>query len=384
MAGRTDRRTMNTEKNTIFPAYMLGFGLMRLPRKDDVIDVEQTAAMANAYLAAGGTYFDTAYVYGGSEVAFREAVVKRHKREEFVVANKLPLWNVKKPEDMQTIFEESLSRCGLEYIDYYLLHAMNPERFAFAEEVGAWEFCKKLKEQGKIRHIGFSYHAGPKALDEVLTAHPETEFVQLQLNYLDWESSSVRARENYEVCRKHGVEIIVMEPVKGGTLANPGEEILEKFHSFAPQASAASYALRFVGSLPGVSMILSGMSDTAQMNDNLATFTEFCCLSEAEEAAVWEAASILWKKNLIPCTACRYCCEGCPMEISIPEMLQCLNQGASTDGVEAAKTAYEKLITEAGSGKASACVQCGQCESACPQHIEIVKLLEKAAKSFEV
>lgn len=373
---------MNTTKNSIFPEKMLGFGLMRLPKNGDAIDIERTAEMANEFLASGCTYFDTAYVYTGSEEAFRKAIAERHDRSEYVIANKLPVWNMNTAEDGERIFEESLSRCGIEYFDYYLIHAMDKERLEKTERLGVWEFVKGLKEQGRIKHLGFSFHDAPEVLDEILTKHPETEFVQLQLNYLDWDNSSVCSAQIYDIARKHGKEIIVMEPVKGGTLANLDANQLALLQNGSGKGSAASFALRFVGSLEGVSMILSGMSTQEQITDNLDTFADFKPISEQEEAAIMTVKEQLWKQNKVPCTACRYCCDGCPMEIDIPRVLAVYNEGQRLDGIEKAKKEYEEMVSE-GLAKASACVECGQCEGACPQHIEVIKWLKRAAKMLE-
>jgi len=356
----------------------LGFGLMRLPKNGEEIYIPAVCKLADTFIEKGFTYFDTAYVYAGAEVAFREAVAKRYPRESYTVASKMAGWVLSDtfgPEDM---FRESLERCGVEYFDYYLLHSMQPSRNGFYDKYGCWEFCEQKKREGKIRNFGFSFHGGPELLDEMLTAHPDVDFVQLQINYADWNSNAIWSRANYEVCRKHGKDIVVMEPVKGGLLAEIKPELLKKFTAFNPEATAASYALRFVGSLPGVKMILSGMNSMEQMLDNISTFADFIPLSDAEKKAVEEVREEMLAVPVVPCTSCRYCCDGCPSQINIPDIFKAYNMLLTFGEHNRPHYFYDGLLAT-GSGKASACIECGQCEAACPQHIEIIAKLKEAS-----
>lgn len=360
----------------------LGFGLMRLPTlPDGKIDVEQTAAMVDAFLAGGGTYFDTAYVYTGSEEAARRALVERHPRGSYTLATKQNVHAARNAEEARQQLFTSLERLGTDYVDYYLLHAIMPQNAPLYEQYGIWEFVKEQKEAGRIRHIGFSFHGGPELLDKLLTEHTEVEFVQLQLNYADWESQEVRGRENYEVVRKHGKHIIVMEPVKGGALANPPAGIREMFDKAAPGASYPSWAVRYIASREGVAVVLSGMSTLGQVEDNLSTMHPFVPLSEDEEALIVRAQKILEDSVAIPCTACRYCVEGCPMNIPIPRIFKIRNSQLTYGDTERAKEDYADW-TE-GRGKASDCIHCLQCEDACPQHLHITDLLAECAAALE-
>jgi len=352
----------------------LGFGLMRLPKEGERIDIERTAAMANEFLMRGYTYFDTAYVYEGSEEAFRKAIGSRHNREEYLLANKLPVWPMKCKEDAQKIFDTSLERCGVDYFDYYMLHSLTDDKIDKLDEYDCWNFCLQKKAEGKIRHFGFSFHGSPEMLEKLLTAHPEVEFVQLQINYLDWDNGVIASGKCYDIVRRFGKDIIVMEPVKGGALASLKPEAAALLQNGSP----ASYALRFAGTLPGVMMVLSGMSDEAQMGDNLNTFDELKPFTEEEAAALKEAARITLDSPVIGCTACGYCVKGCPMDIPIPKIFDAYNrQLLSGKG----KDKYEK-VTE-GHGAASACIECGACEGVCPQHLPIIDTLKKAVECFE-
>ncbi len=352
----------------------LGFGLMRLPRDGERIDIERTAAMADEFLARGYTYFDTAYVYEGSEEAFFKAIGSRHKREEYLLADKLPLWPMKCKEDAEKIFETSLSRCGTDYFDYYMLHSLTDDKIAQLDEYDCWNFCLKKKAEGKIRNFGFSFHGSPAMLEQLLTKHPEVDFVQLQINYLDWDNGVIASGKCYEIAHRHGVPIIVMEPVKGGTLANLKPEAA----ALLKDGSPASYALRFAGTLPGVMMVLSGMSDEAQMRENLDTFDDLQPFSEEETAAIREVSRITLDSPVIGCTACEYCVKGCPMDIQIPKIFDAYNrQLLSGKG----KEKYEKVTSDHGA--ASACIECGACETVCPQHLPIIDTLKKATEVFE-
>ena len=359
-------------------AARLGFGLMRLPRIGNEIDVETTARMANRFLEAGFTYFDTAYVYEGSEEAFRKAVVERHPRESYTIADKLPSWSLSETVGPEDLFAESLRRCGVEYFDYYLLHNINEKSAPLFEQYDAWRFVNRMVQEGKIRHLGFSFHGSPALLEKTLAEHPEVEFVQLQINYVDWEDENVRAAENHRIARAHGKNVTIMEPIKGGTLANLRPEAMEKLAALGTGASASHYALRYAGSLDGVRVVLSGMSSEEQMEENIRTFRDFRPLDEAEAAAVQACREVILSAPTVPCTACRYCCEGCPMQINIPEIIKCYNRLLTFGEHAAPHRQYESLLQK-GSGRAADCLRCGQCEGVCPQHLPIIEVLEKAS-----
>lgn len=363
----------------------LGFGLMRLPMIGDEIDMEQTKAMVDTFMAKGFTYFDTAYVYinGKSEVAAREAIVKRYPRDSFTLATKLPLWdNIETEADMQRIFDESMERAGVEYFDYYLLHSMDKAKFEKADRIGAWDFLFKMKAQGKIKHRGFSFHDSAEVLDEALTKHPEAEFVQLQLNYIDWENDNVQSRKCYEVAVKHNKPIIVMEPVKGGSLASMNNEIQGIMKAQNPELSIPSWAVRFCAGLDNILTVLSGMSTKAQLDDNVSYMEHFEPLSDKEHEVLKTVVEKLNAIPTIPCTGCRYCVDDCPMQIHIPDIFRAVNhqkQFGSEGNVD--RSGYESATREGG--KASECLHCGSCEAHCPQHIHIIEELEDAAKRFE-
>jgi len=367
----------------------LGFGLMRLPMIGEEIDMEQTISMVDTFMQKGFTYFDTAYVYinGKSEVAAREALVKRYPRDSFTVATKLPLWdNVETEEDMQRIFDTSMERLGVDYIDFYLLHAMDKTKFEKADAIGAWDFIFKMKEQGKIRHCGFSFHDSADVLDEALTKHPEAEFVQLQINYLDWESDNVQARKCYEVCLKHNKPIVVMEPIKGGSLASMAESAQSVLTNANPDASVASWAVRYCAGLDNIVTVLSGMSTQAQMDDNVSYMENFKPLSEEESATLNRAIDALNAIPTIPCTACRYCVDDCPQQINIPEIFKAMNgykQFGNAAGTNKPFNQWNYNRATKDGGKASDCIQCGSCEAHCPQHINIIEELKAAAAVYE-
>ena len=357
----------------------LGFGLMRLPKNGEQIDIPAVCKMADAFMERGFTYFDTAYVYAGSEVAFKESVVKRHPRESFTVASKLAGWLLTDTFGPADMFAEQLERCGVEYFDYYMLHSLQETRVDAYEKYDCWNFGLKMKEEGKVKNFGFSYHGDPELLEKLLTEHPQVDFVQLQINYVDWDDRAIYSGANYEVCRRHNVDVIVMEPVKGGFLATLKPEVMANFSAIKPDASAASYALRFAASLPGVQMVLSGMNTDEQMNDNLNTFAEFEPLTDAEQAAVKEVTKALLSLPTVPCTDCRYCVDGCPIGIKIPDVFKSYNM-ILTFGDHPRPHFYYDGLLQTGSGKASECIECGQCEAACPQHINIIEKLKEASK----
>lgn len=372
----------NSERKTYLGADTgkLGFGLMRLPRKLARIDVAQTSQMVDEFLEAGFTYFDTAFVYVGSEEATRKALVKRHPRDSFTLATKVfpkvaPTAGAAKGQ-----LATSLKRLGTDYIDYYLLHSISDSDYERYDKLGLWEFAVERKQAGVIRHVGFSFHGGPEVLEKVLAAHPETEFVQLQLNYADWENPRVQSRANYEVARAHNVPIVVMEPVKGGTLANPPANVNALFRAANPQASPASWAIRFAASLDGVITVLSGMSNLDQLRDNVSYMRDFQPLSPDEMLVIREAQELMGAATRIGCTSCGYCLEGCPQQIPIPEVFAAMN--IRLDGqLEAAQQAYEAAVT--GAGCASDCIGCGSCEEVCTQNLPIVEHLEECARAFD-
>ena len=358
----------------------LGFGMMRLPHKGPFIDVEQTKQMVDLFLEAGGTYFDTAFVYPGSEEATRKALVDRHPREAFTLATKLNAMVAISEKAAKAEFETSLKHTNAGYFDYYLLHALMNDNYQKYEKYHLWDFVEEQKRKGRIRHYGFSFHAGPELLDKLLTEHPEAEFVQLQINYADWENPSVASRANYEVARKHGKPIVIMEPVKGGNLAKPPKEVAELFRKANPGASPASWAIRFAASLDGVLTVLSGMSNLEQMRDNLSFMTDFRPLSADEQGVIQEAQRLMGHSATIPCTACRYCVDGCPKQIPIPDIFAAMNQRLGSGQLAESVESYRAAVGN-GNG-ADACIACRQCEKACPQHIEIVDKLKACAAAL--
>lgn len=370
----------------------LGFGLMRLPLLDpaDVskIDYETLCRMADRYMGEGFSYFDTAFPYhggGNSEIAFRECVVKRYPRDSYTITDKLSFFVVQKTEDVEDFFAGQLERCGVEYFDYYLLHSMNKEYLDLAEKIGAFDFIQAKKAEGKIRHVGLSFHDKADVLEEILTRHPEMEYVQLQLNYVDWESSDVQSRLCYETAVRHGKQVLVMEPVKGGLLVNIPVEAKAMLKEAVPEASLASWAIRFAASLSNVVMVLSGMSDIVQMEDNLSFMNDFQPMTEAERQTIQRVTEIILSKEAIACTGCRYCVDGCPQKIAIPDYFKLMNDISKfgEPQVGKAKMYYNHYTGSMGLGKASACIQCGQCEVHCPQHLPIIKYLEDVAVALE-
>lgn len=360
----------------------LGFGLMRLPKLEDgTIDIEQTKQMVDAFIAAGCTYFDTARAYGESEAATRKTLVERYPRDSFQLASKNAAWNNKKsPEEARADFDISLEQTGAGYFDFYLIHNTGGPRTAIFDEFGMWDFVKQLKAEGKVRHIGFSHHDNAETLDEIMTAHPEMEFVQLQVNYADWENANVQSRQCVEVALKHGKPIVIMEPVRGGTLATPPEPVAEVLRAANPDRSFPDWALRFAMGTPNLITVLSGMSNPQQVEENLQTWRTYEPLTDSELATLRLAKEKLDELLDNPCTSCKYCMKSCPMDIRIAPIMESLNR-ASMYGMKNGKGWYG-FQTKLG-GKASECIQCGQCESACPQHIEIVSKLEQAAKLFK-
>lgn len=359
----------------------LGFGLMRLPRSGARIDVAQVADMVDEFLAAGFNYFDTARIYPGSESAAHKALVKRHPRDSYLIATKVNTMIAPTPALARRQFATSLRKLGCGHVDFYLLHNLMGPTHKSYELLGLWDYVSDLKRRGKVRHYGFSFHGGPELLERTLTEHPDAEFVQLQINYADWENDRITSRANYEVARAHDIPIVVMEPVKGGALANPAPEIRALFDAAAPGASYASWAVRFAASLDGVLTVLSGMSNLEQVRDNVSYMRGFAPLSPAELEVVRQAREVLGRSRDIPCTACGYCLEGCPKRIAIPDVFAAMNKQLVGGQLQEARDAYR--AAQALGSLASACIACGKCESACPQHIGIIAQLRECAQALE-
>ncbi len=362
----------------------LGFGLMRLPEKDGAIDMDTVCRMVDNYMKAGLNYFDTAYVYHGgkSECAAKDAVVLRYPRESFYLATKLPAWSLKTEDDRDRIFYEQCERAGVDYFDFYLLHSVEDGyNYETYERLSCFEWGVQKKAEGKIKHFGFSFHGTPALLRQILDKHPEVEFVQIQLNYADWDNPIICSGELHEILKSRGIPMIIMEPVKGGTLASPPPEVKELFESVRPNASPASWALRFVGSQEGVMTILSGMSTEEQMQDNINTFKDFEPLTDEESETIQKAKKIMQDKPTIGCTSCRYCTDGCPQGIKIPDIFSLLNTKRVFNEDWRVKSIYNNSV--AAEAKASDCIGCGQCEGVCPQHLPIIDLLKEAVKELE-
>ena len=361
----------------------LGFGLMRLPQKDGKIDIEQTKTMVDMFLKEGFTYFDTAWAYSGSEDAIRQALVERYPRERFKLATKNAAWiNCKTREDAIAQFETSLKQTGAGYFDFYLLHNLGESRTKAFDDFDMWSFVQEMKKEGKIKHVGFSFHSTPEELEEILKKHPEMEFVQLQINYADWENPAIQSRACYEMARKYGKPVIIMEPVKGGMLANPPEKVAEVLKKANPNMSFASWAIKFAANLDGVITVLSGMSNIEQMEDNLSYMKDFKNLSENEENTIKKAQEELSKIPLIPCTTCNYCAKVCPMNIGISGSFTAMNILTLYDDLAGAKHQEEWLVGGHGKKSAAECIKCGKCEQVCPQHIKIRDELVKVDKAL--
>ena len=373
--------------NKFFPEIRgnFGFGCMRLPMQDGKVDYEEFIRMADEFIKAGFNYFDTAhgYIGGQSETAIRDCVAKRYERNRFLLTDKLTDSYFKKQEDIRPFFEKQLASCGVDYFDFYLMHAQNRNNYQKYKQCKAYETCYALKDEGLIRHFGLSFHDKAEVLDMILTEHPEIEIVQIQFNYVDYNDASVESRKVYEVCEKHNKPVIVMEPVKGGSLVNLPEEADRILRSLNG-GSNASYAIRFAASFPNMAMVLSGMSNISQMQDNLSAMKDFKALDEKELEAVMKVCGIFGNLNLIPCTSCRYCVEEneCPRSIRIPDLFAALNAHEAFHNWNTGYY-YNSVITGNGHGKASDCIKCGKCEKVCPQHLQIRKLLQNVAKTFE-
>ena len=366
----------------------LGFGLMRLPQLDredpTKIDIKMVERMADEFIRRGFTYFDTAYIYhdGFSENAFKQAVVARYPRNSFTIADKLPVFRLKSAEEFSSVFEEQRERCGVEYFDYYLLHSLTEESYRkpMVSRDG-FEFVTRMKKEGKVRSFGFSFHDSAELLDQILTEHPATEFVQLQINYLDWNSPSVRSKECYEVAVKHKKPVIVMEPVKGGSLAAVPSQVEQMLKDYRPNSSPASWAIRFAASLENVFMVLSGMSTMEQLMDNTGFMKDFIPLNKKEHEILEKAEKLLNGSIAIPCTACRYCTDNCPKHIPIPDYFSLYNQYKQSGQKDRLLEKYASLAEKGG--KASDCISCKQCQHHCPQHLLVADYLKTVAGIFE-
>lgn len=358
-----------------------GFGCMRLPMIDGQVDYEETCKMVDTFLENGFNYFDTAHGYlgGKSEIALRECLVKRHPREDYILVNKLTTNYFNREEDIRPLFDVQLEACGVDYFDFYLLHAQNAEFFEKYKKCRAYETAFDLKKEGKVKHVGLSFHDEAAVLDQILTEYPEIEVVQIQLNYVDYEDEGIEGRKCYDVCVKHNKPVIVMEPVKGGSLIQLPEEA-QKIFDALEGGSNASYAIRYAAGFDNILMVLSGMSNLEQMKDNISFMKDFKPLSAKEREAVDKVCAIFKAQDLIPCTACKYCVDGCPKKISIPDLFSIMNgrkKYSNWDGN------WYYMVHTLNAGKASDCIKCGKCEHVCPQHLQIRELLETVAGEFE-
>lgn len=367
-----------------------GFGCMRLPLVDGEVDMEQFKQMVDLFLEEGFNYFDTAHGYldGKSELALREGLTSRYPRDRYLLVNKLTSMYFHKEEEIRPFFENQLKWCGVDYFDVYLMHAQNAAEFEKYKKYHAYETALQLKEEGRIRHFGISFHDKAVVLDQILTEYPQVEIVQIQFNYLDYEDPSVEARKVYEVCRKHDKPVLVMEPVKGGSLVKLPEDAQKIFDDLneeeGTQMSNASYAIRYAAGFDGMKVVLSGMSDLQQMKDNLSYMKEFQPLNAKEKEAVAKVVEVFHGLDMIPCTACHYCVDEnhCPKHIRIPDVFACLNSKKAFNDWNM-DIYYSSVLSANGSGKASECIGCGGCERVCPQHLEIRKLLGDVAATFE-
>ena len=362
----------------------LGFGMMRLPRKGDGIDIEETKKLVDAFMISRFNYFDTAFAYPGSEEAIKEALVNRYPRKSYYLASKCAIWSgCKEKEDAEKELDISLERTGAGYFDFYLLHALNKDSAKTFEEWGLWEYFLKKKEEGLIKHLGFSFHDSPEVLDDILSKHPEAEFVQLQINWADWEDPKVQSKGSWEVARKHNKDIIVMEPVKGGLLADPHPLVKEVFSSSDPNASPASWAIRFASSLDGVMTVLSGMNTLEMLGDNVKTMWNFKGFDAKQMETIEKAREVFSSLPSIPCTKCDYCAKVCPMDIGISGTFAAMNTLLLYGNESIAKDRYKAMVINKGRKDPEKCIKCGKCEEACPQHIEIRSNLEKAKEHFQ-
>lgn len=360
----------------------LGFGFMRLPMQGKQIDTTATKQMVDLFLKNGFNYFDTAHGYheGNSEIAIRECLTSRYPREKYILTNKLTNEYFKCEEDIPPFFEKQLKACGVDYFDFYLMHAQNKELYAKFQAKNAYSVVKTLKKAGKIKYFGISFHDKPEVLEQILQENPDIDVVQIQFNYMDYNDPAIESKKCYEVCRKYSKPIFVMEPVRGGCLANLPPEaagILDQLHNGSP----ASYAIRFAAGFEGIVMVLSGMSTLAQMQDNINFMKNFQPLNKTETEAVFQVSKNLQKQNLIPCTACRYCIPECPKKISIPDLFACMNAKKTYHDWNC--DFYYDTVHTAKNGRASDCIRCGKCEKICPQHLPVRDLLTYVAREFD-
>ena len=359
-----------------------GFGCMRLPMNGSEVDYDEFNKMIDAYMYAGFNYFDTAHMYvdGKSETSLRDCLVSRYPRESYVLTNKLSSSYFEKQEEVRPFFENQLKICGVDYFDFYLMHSQNADNFEKYKRCKAYETSLEFLREGKIKHFGISFHDKASVLEQILTEYPQIEIVQIQFNYIDYDDAAVQARECYEVCCKFNKPVIVMEPVKGGSLVNLPDEAKKVFDDLNG-GSYASYAIRFAASFENVVLVLSGMSNMAQMEDNLSFMTDFKPINDEEMSAIIKVSGILKEQDIIPCTACRYCIEGCPAKILIPDLFACMN--AKKQYKDWNSSFYYNEVHTVNNGKASACIKCGRCEKICPQQLKIRDLLEQVALEFE-
>ena len=361
----------------------LGFGCMRLPMRDGEVDYDEFNKMIDYYMSQDFNYFDTAHGYlgGKSEIAIRECLAKRYPRNSYVLTNKLTKPYFNSQEEIKNFLEKQLEWCGVEYFDYYLMHAQDRNTYPHFQQTNAYQECLKLKDEGKIKHLGISFHDTAEMLEQILIEHPEIEIVQIQFNYADYLSPSVQSKKVYEICRKYNKPILVMEPVKGGGLVNLPNKAKKIFDDLNQDMSYASYAVRFAASFDGMYKVLSGMSNFEQLKDNVDYMKNFILLNDKEMEAVLKVGELLRNIGGISCTACRYCVDGCPMKISIPDLFSCYNAKVQFNDWNSGY--YYNVHTQDGHGKASDCIKCGKCEKICPQHLEIRELLTKVSETFE-
>ena len=353
----------------------LGFGLMRLPQKDGAIDVEQVKEMVDLFMQAGFTYFDTAWAYAGSEDAIRQALVERYPRESYQLATKNAAWiECKTKEEAYEQFDISLTQTGAGYFDFYLLHNLGEARTHYFDEFGMWDWVLEKKKAGLIRHVGFSFHSTPEELEILLKAHPEMEFVQLQINYADWENPVVQSRACYEVARKYGKPVIIMEPLRGGKLAEASGELAAAMQTMRPKETIPGWAFRFLQSIPGVTMVLSGMSTMEQLRANIDTYGTDAPLSGEEFDALIRHVDAELRKGGLPCTACHYCTGHCPQKLPIPELIALYNEHKATGGGFIAPMAVGSMSEEK---RPANCIGCGSCEQVCPQQIKISQMMSE-------